>query len=76
MAFNRSNDLAITARDCNERFSEVSLIVNIEDSLETLAVSIDPSVNELLIVTIYRVPSPDNKISNRTWIALLKVVLS
>ena len=56
---NRGGGLAVAIRQ-GIGFYRIHSIVNIENSLETLAVSIGSSVGELLIVSVYAVPLSDN----------------
>lgn len=48
-------------------FTRISTITNIENCLETLSISIDSSLGEFLIVSLYRVPSNNNIISEDSW---------
>lgn len=72
---NRGGGLAIAIRD-NIKFSRINSITNIENSLETLAISINTSIGELLIVSVYRVPSSENKISDATWSSFFNSILT
>ena len=47
-------------------FSKISSILNIENSLETLSISVNTSIGQLLIVSAYRVPVADKGISENT----------
>ena len=73
---NRGGGLAIAIIRKGIWFSGVSPMVNTVDSLETLTVSIDFSVGELLIVTIYRVPSPGDELPDRAWTAFHNSIFS
>lgn len=63
--FNKGG-LAIAIKK-NINFTRISTILNIENNLETLSISIDTSVGKLLIINVYRVPSDGKKVSENTW---------
>lgn len=48
-------------------FTRISTITNMENYLETLSISINTSLGEFLIVSVYRVPSNENNISEDSW---------
>ena len=70
---NNRGDLAIAIRK-EIVFSKISSILNIENSLETLSVSVNTSIVQLLIVSAYRVPVAGRGVSENTWRRFLESV--
>ena len=70
---NNGGGLAIAVRR-GITFSRVTSIFNIENSLESLAISIETSLGELLIVSLCRVPAFNNFLSSDTWTNLFNSI--
>ena len=67
---NKGGGLAIALRK-GIVLSEINIILNIENSLFTQAITIKSRIGELLIVSIHRVPAAANIIGSATWTRLL-----
>ena len=55
-------------------FSKIPSILNIENSLKFLSISVNASVGQLLIVSAYRVPVASRGVFENTWRRFLETV--